>query len=246
MSPPGDDERWSYDGLPDLPPEWGPVVVPDDAAELADEAAEVRRELRAQARRAAWRRRLGPVAGPRGTVRLPLMLLAVAIVTTLASLFAVIWPTVQRPQDGRGAAGAVVSASPAGRPPGAMLPALDLVGEGGGPVPLRSLLPALILLVDGCECPDDVDAAARVVPPGVTVVPLGRGRTPRPGGRSTGPAPVRPLTDPTGELRAFLRTPARPDAPTAALVDRSGRIVRVVPAVGSVEDYRPDLPQLVG
>ena len=46
-------------GLPGLPPEWGTVIIPDDPSELADEAVQVRREMRRQARHSAWRRRLG-------------------------------------------------------------------------------------------------------------------------------------------------------------------------------------------
>src|SRR3954464_9707963 len=33
-------------GLPDLPPEWGVIIIPDDPSELAPEIDEVRRELR--------------------------------------------------------------------------------------------------------------------------------------------------------------------------------------------------------
>ncbi len=46
-------------GLPDLPPEWGTVVIPDDLTELDDEAAVIRRDFRRQARRNRWRRRFG-------------------------------------------------------------------------------------------------------------------------------------------------------------------------------------------
>lgn len=46
-------------GLPDLPPEWGRVVVPDDASALAEEAAQLRRELRRRSSATRWRRRLG-------------------------------------------------------------------------------------------------------------------------------------------------------------------------------------------
>ena len=45
-------------GLPDLPPEWGVVIIPDDLAELTRESTQVRRELRWQARSVRWRRRL--------------------------------------------------------------------------------------------------------------------------------------------------------------------------------------------
>ncbi len=64
-------------GLPDLPPEWGRIVVPDNASGLEAEAEQVRRELR-----------LSP---PTRAAALPLLALLVAMVTTLAGLTAVIW-----------------------------------------------------------------------------------------------------------------------------------------------------------
>ncbi len=73
-------------GLPDLPPEWGRVVIPDDLAALADEAEQVRRELR---RAAADRRRWRPPAGP-------VLVLIVAVLTTIAGLAAVTWPRASR------------------------------------------------------------------------------------------------------------------------------------------------------
>ena len=45
-------------GLPDLPPEWGEVVIPDDPAELDEEAEVVRKELRRAARKARRAKRM--------------------------------------------------------------------------------------------------------------------------------------------------------------------------------------------
>jgi hypothetical protein len=99
----GNGGGWPPDGLPDLPPEWGTIVIPDDAAELAREATRVRRELRRQRRGNTWRRRLHlPPAAPRDSDRdgpalgVPLLVISIAIIATLTSLFAVAWPT--RPQ----------------------------------------------------------------------------------------------------------------------------------------------------
>src|SRR5262245_27143844 len=89
------------DGVPDLPPEWGVIVIPDDPAELAEEAACVRRELRREARRDRWRRRLH--LPPRGStddsaaVGIPLLIMTIAVLATLTSLFAVAWPGSSRP-----------------------------------------------------------------------------------------------------------------------------------------------------
>ena len=38
-------------GLPDLPPEWGTIIIPDDAGELSREAAAIRRATSAQTTR---------------------------------------------------------------------------------------------------------------------------------------------------------------------------------------------------
>jgi len=53
---PGDDggDRPADGALPDLPPDWGPIVIPDDPAELAAEAEQLRAELREAARRSRW------------------------------------------------------------------------------------------------------------------------------------------------------------------------------------------------
>ncbi|GAA4564644.1 hypothetical protein GCM10023176_11060 [Micromonospora coerulea] len=231
------------DGLPDLPPEWGRVVVPDDASALAEEARQLRRELRRSRLRATWRRRLGltPRADGRPPLALPVLILVVAVLTTLGGLAAVTWPRSSR----SGGSPTVVpypAATPATIGP---LPALDLVGADDTPVPLRALLPAVILLVDACACADRVAEAASVVPPGVSVVTVAGGRDVRPI-PSTARAPVRALADPAGGLRAYLHLPARPGAATALLVDREGTLVRVVPVLNSVEEYRVDLARLAG
>ncbi|BCL14348.1 hypothetical protein [Micromonospora sagamiensis] len=233
MGMPEPNGPWSTDGLPDLPPEWGRVVVPDDASALAQEAAQVRRELH-EARRAARLRSF------RRTLTLPLLILVVAVLTTLAGLVAVTWPRAERPAARPSAPAAEPAADPVGRP----LPALDLVDETEAPVPVRSLLPAVILLVDACPCPERVIEAAGAAPPGVRVVTVvGGGTVPA----STDPVPgVRRLADPAGGMRALTHTAPVPGAVGALLVDRTGTVVRVVPVVGSVEDYRGELTRLAG
>jgi len=233
------------DGLPDLPAAWGRIVIPDDPAELALEAAEIRRELRLQARQRGWRRHLGlscAHSGP-GPLRVSVLIMSIALLATLTSLFALAWPGQQRPApSGRG------TPSTPSNPPGRTLPALDLVGEDGQLVPLRGLLPAVIVLVDGCTCADDLEAAVRAVPAGVTVVAVsGRRAVPDHPGALPAPSVGTPryLTDPTGEVRGSVQAVRRPGTAIAILVARSGEIVRTVPALGSVGDYQADLPRLV-
>src|SRR6185369_13271585 len=91
---PSHDDRY---GLPDLPSDWGPIVIPDNAAELSADAAELRRERRRTARRTRLRRLVGrPASGVRSasdqpSVGVPLVIMAVAILTTMISLFVVTW-----------------------------------------------------------------------------------------------------------------------------------------------------------
>jgi hypothetical protein len=92
--------------LPDLPPEWGKVTIPDDPGELAADAELIRHELREEAeldrRRAAWaqwRRRLRlpeRIDDPQQpTILLPLIVLGVALLITLFSL--IILPNLTAP-----------------------------------------------------------------------------------------------------------------------------------------------------
>ncbi|KAB1913310.1 hypothetical protein [Micromonospora sp. AMSO31t] len=221
------------DGLPDLPPEWGRVVVPDDASALAEEARQVRRELRRADRQVGQGPHLGPAVRP--SIGLPVLVLLVAVLITLTGLAAVTWPRASR-------SGGAPTVLPYPTAPVGPLPALDLVGPDDAPVPLRSLLPAMIVLVDACACTEQVSIAAAAAPPGVTVVTVTEDRA---AGAATAPG-VRPLADPAGGLRSYLHLSAHPGTAAALLVDRQGALVRVVPELGPVTDYRDDLARLAG
>ncbi|MEU7585967.1 hypothetical protein AB0A95_06665 [Micromonospora sp. NPDC049230] len=228
MGKPDAEGHGPTEGLPGLPPEWGRVVVPDDASALAGEAAQVRRELR----RAAGDRS--------GRLALPLLVLVVAVLTTMAGLLAVAWPRAGRGTDRPTPAPYAPPATVAGR----ALPALDLVDAAQEPVPLRGLLPAMIILVDGCPCPGRIGEAAAAAPAGIVVITVAGGRTvapPPPGDRG-----IRALADPAGGLRSFLGQPVRPGTLTALLVDRDGVVTRVLPDLGPVDSYRSDLGALAG
>ncbi|MEH0841344.1 hypothetical protein V6U81_02975 [Micromonospora sp. CPCC 205711] len=233
------------EGLPDLPPEWGRVVVPDDASALAAEAAQLRRELRRRGPAGRWRRRLGLAPRPDGgpPLGLPVLILLVAVLTTLAGLAAVTWPRPPRSGDRP-----TVLPYPSGPPAlsGRPLPALDLVGVDQAPVPLRRLLPAMIILVDACACADQVLTAAAAAPAGVQVVTVTGGPTVGATPTRAGGDRVRALADPAGGLRAALHLDSRPGTAPALLVDRAGTVVRVVPELGAADDYRADLARLAG
>ncbi len=228
MGKPDAEGHGPADGLPGLPPEWGRVVVPDDASALAAEAAQVRRELR----------RASALPGGHRALGLPLLVLLVAVLTTLTGLLAVTWPRANRGTDRPTPA----PYSPPAVLTGQALPALDLVDAEDAPVPLRGLLPAMIILLDGCPCPDRVDEALAAAPSGVSVVTVTGGRT-APAGPTT-QRQAHALADPAGGLRSFLGQPARPGAATALLVDRAGLVTRVLPDLGTVESYRSDLNAL--
>lgn len=230
------------DGLPELPPEWGPIVVPDDPAELAAEAAVIRQELSRQARRdlrlgeAGQSPRLDPAATEPTSLRLPLLIMSIAVLATLTSLFA-FTSLGTHPAPGQ------PTATTGAPQPRLALPALDTVDAAGASVPLRGLLPAAIILTDRCTCADLVAATAAAAPPSVTVVALADARSalnPATATQSASPG-VRELADPTGELRGFLQIPPPGEAATVLLVAATGQVVRVLSATNSIEDYRNDL-----
>jgi hypothetical protein len=266
------------DGLPELPPEWGDIVVPDDLSSLADEVAAVRAELHLDQDQTGWQRfsrRIGLRGGPRTAAGLrgPALIIAMAVLVTLASLWASAWPGPARPVTPQRTASTGETHS---------LPALELIGADGRPVPLRGQLPAVILLVDGCECSQLVADTAAAVRPEIAILtvisgtvgtptvmtagpvsPAGPPSAPGPAAATaaatpaTGPVPptgaapapqpppaVRPLRDPTNELRSAFNL-AAPDGNAAVLlVSRTGDIVRTVRRTATIEDIRPDLARL--
>ena len=238
----------SPDDLPDLPEEWGVIVIPDDLSELSDEVEAVRAELHLTQPRTRWQRFAARPAvrrlrrlGAAGT-RTPFLIIALAVLVTIASLFASAWPGPARsPATQRTASTDRTSDT---------LPALELAGADGQLVALRGQLPAVVLLTDGCDCAGFVADTTAAVRPDIAVVTVTSakpsagtvpptGATPQAQGKT-----VRALKDPTGTLRAGLDL-GEPDGTAAALVvDRGGQILIKVPRTKSVEDIRPYLARL--
>src|SRR3954468_15117639 len=88
----------SPDGLPELPEEWGEIVVPDDLSELSAEVSAIQAELHRAQHRTRWQRfldrpgmrtvrRLGAAS-----LRAPVLIISMAVLVTVASLFASTWP----------------------------------------------------------------------------------------------------------------------------------------------------------
>ncbi|GGQ43233.1 hypothetical protein [Couchioplanes azureus] len=240
----------SPDGLPGLPEEWGVIVVPDDLSELSDEVTAVQAELHRARRQTRWQRfadrpgirvlRRLSAAG----LRAPVLIISMAIVVTIASLFASAWsgpsrsPATQR------------SANTTDEGP-EMLPALELIGTDGQPVPLRGQLPAVILLTEGCDCDKLVAETIAAVQAGIAVVTV---HGPAPAATRHTPATnatpqaqgktVLELRDPAGGLRSATDL-NRPDGTAAVLlVGRTGEIVRKVPRAATVAVFEPDLARL--
>jgi hypothetical protein len=241
----------SPDGLPDLPEEWGTIVVPDDLSELSDEVSAVQAELHRSQHQTRWQRfadRPGMRALRRigaASLRAPVLIISMAVLVTVASLFASTWPGPARSP-------ATQRTATTTDDRGDVLPALELLGSDGKTVSLRAQLPAVVLLTDGCDCAGLIADTAAAVPPGITVVTVVAGAA----AGQTGAAPptnaapqaqakpVRALRDPTGELRTGLDL-GTPDGTAAALlVDRSGEIVRKIARTVSIEELRPDLARL--
>jgi hypothetical protein len=252
-------------GVPDLPPEWGLIVIPDDASELDDEAAALRREWRRAARVNTWRRRLGlsPMKIGRSrsgtSLALPLLIMSIAMVATLTSLFALVWPShpVRR----------TPNAEPSAATRIAPLADLTLLDSSAAPVRLRDNLPAVILLVDGCDCAGLISAVASAAPASVTVLAIGESAPPLPDAGATasgapaeqgraspdrqqgGPTPaharLRALADPTGLLRtAFHVGRTNAGEAVAVLVRKGGQVLDAV-RVTAVDQVRAQLPRLI-
>ena len=89
--------------------------------------------------------------------------------------------------------------------------------------------------------------AVAAAPAGVTVVAVAGDSTSAPAiSPQTGDVPVRALADPAGELRELLGFLPAGGTTTAVLVNATGTVIRVLPALGSAEEYRADLPLLAG
>jgi hypothetical protein len=246
---------WPFDGgspdeLPDLPEEWGVIVIPDDLSELAEEVEAIRAELRQAERRTRWQqiaerpmvRRLRRVVA--AALKTPVLIISMAVLVTVASLFASAWPGPPRSP-------AVQRTANTTDDPTDTLPALELENGDAQPVALRGQLPAVVLITDGCDCARLVADTTRAVGPKTAVVVVTSSAPPTTGiTPPTGATPqaqgktVRALRDPTGELRKSLHLD-KPDGTAAALlVDRGGQIVLLLRNARSVDEFRLDLARL--
>ena len=240
------------DDLPDVPDEWGVIVIPDDLSELADEVAAVRAELHTGPPLTRWQH-FGRRPWPRrlrrfGTllVRTPALIISLAVMVTVASLFASAWPGPPRQPATQRTAGTTETRADT-------LPALDLIGVDGQAVSLRGRLPAVVMLTEGCDCAALITDTVTAVRPGITVLTVSSVGASAPAApadvlpTSRTPADGRAVTvlhDPTDTLRRQLGLGAPDGTAAIALVDHLGKIVRFHPRTASIEVVRPDLARL--
>jgi hypothetical protein len=225
------------DGLPDLPPDWA-VVIPDDPAELDREAAAYRREQR----RTRWRKRLGlggtSVDGESPPVGAPLLIMSIAIIAALTSLFAITLSTRAAPvSEPR------TVATPASTP---QMIDLTLSDAQGKEVHIRQTLPAVILLLDGCTCAQLISDTVKFAPPRVSVLVVDR------------TAPALPpdvhataLADPEQALLATYaggpdRQPVPGAVPTAVLINSEGAVTATVRPATNVSSFQAKLIEIAG
>ncbi|BEL11019.1 hypothetical protein Q0Z83_092100 [Actinoplanes sichuanensis] len=241
------------DDLPDFPEEWGVIVIPDDLSELADEVEAVRAELHTGPPLTGWQRFIRRPAVRRlrkaGAllVRTPALIVSMAILVTVASLFASAWPGPPRQPASQRTSGTTEAQLD-------ILPAWELTDAEGEAAPLVGRLPAVLLLTDGCDCARLLAETAAAAPDGVSVLAITAIR-PSMSAASMGTLPavqtpsadgrgISYLLDPTDTLRDDLHL-STPDGTAAViLVDKQQKIVRIHPRTASIETFRPDLLRL--
>jgi hypothetical protein len=233
-------------GLPDLPPEWGTIIIPDDAAALDDEGSSIRRQFRRASFRRRWRHRLHlspePIkrAGDDSPgLAVPLLIMSIAVIATLVSLFAVAWP--RRNPNG------TPQLAPTSPPASVRLTGLTLFDPKGVAAPLRELTPAVVLLVEGCTCTqlitETVDAVAVSKAPSAQVLVVAvRAPTLPPGLNDK--VKVHALADPNSSIRAAVPFLAPSRTTAALLVAADGTVIRSVSSVTSASAFDFELGNL--
>lgn len=217
--------------LPELP---AGIQIPDDLSELAEEAEQIRREL---AREREQGRSGSAQPGPDGSepsIGVPLLIMSVAVIITLVSLFAMTW-----------SGSSTITPDDASTERPSQLPAVVLTDSGDAQVALADHLPVAILLVEECDCDALLASTVATAPAGVTVVGIDQQAPARPAALAPDdPAPLL-LSDPTGGVRAQLDLDPPTNAATVVLVNRDGQITSIHDAATSVAQFQTELTSLV-
>ncbi|GAA2604892.1 hypothetical protein GCM10010399_39930 [Dactylosporangium fulvum] len=255
----GGDRPQEGGGLPDLPPEWGTVIIPDDPGALDDEGTQIRKQFRRAAVRRRWRRRLHLKPEPvrRTTddapgLAVPLLIMSIAVIATLVSLFAVAWP-------GKAPRPITPHAAPTTIAPTVSLARLSLFDANGAALPVKDVSPAVVLLVEGCSCehlitstvnavaagatPASTSASASPPAKGTTVLVVATRVPTLPGGLNEA-VQVKAAADPNNSVRAAVPVLATDRTTAAVLVAPDGTVIRAAKAVTSADDFVNDLAKL--
>jgi hypothetical protein len=214
-------------------------VIPDDLHELAAEVAQVRAELRRERRRARIRAVVGSPGLPRAVV------LAVALLSALSAVIVVLLP----PTPLRTLPSRTVRATARSAGGGKLLVPDVLLPGTTTPVPLRGTRPSVLLRVsEGCACDELISRYAAAAAPGkIRLVIIGGRAVPTlhalpPLGKSSAAHPI-PAADPSGALAGIVPEPA-PGRASAAFVNSTGEISRVLPDAAGDPALRSDLAEL--
>jgi hypothetical protein len=237
MPPEGD--RTPDPELPELPPEWANLEIPNDLSALADEVEQIQRELAEERRTGRRPGRPTPARGGgvfRASLGTPLLIMSIAVLITLVSLFAMAW------SGSSGTSRSGGQQQPASGP--ATLPPIALTDHTGRQVALSQQAPMAILLVEECDCQNLVAATASAAPAGVRVVAIGHGVPPAPTNLAPDATPPVRLADPSGVLRRQLELGVPTDAATVVLVTSDGRIARTYQAATSIAQFQGELAGL--
>jgi hypothetical protein len=142
--------------LPDLPAE---LTIPDDLSELGDEVERIRSELAREHRLPGGGRRPASIGEP--SIGLPLLIMSVAVLITLVSLFVMAWSGTE--------SGTGDSEVPTAADGVSQLPAITLTDAGGEPVSLTGRLPMVLMLIEFCHCEALLAETVAAAPSEVTV-----------------------------------------------------------------------------
>ncbi|MEP6697485.1 MAG: hypothetical protein ABJA34_11500 [Pseudonocardiales bacterium] len=246
------------DEPPGVPPEWHGFVVPDDISELDSEIEQLRRELAAPRRpilQRVFETRRWQQYGLSG----PLILVVLLVVLFFASLVFLLVPVAPRSPQSRPLAhpSAAVGAV------GGLLPDLALPVGATGAVRLRTLRPAVVVVVpDQCDCAALIgDVISSTSAGRVHVLFVGLKADPR----LPGTAPVervRSASDAEGQLARAYADGSDVAGPTALFVRADGTVISIlrnaragvdihqevdaIASGGGAAPYRGDHGSLVG
>jgi hypothetical protein len=216
--------------LPELPAE---LTIPDDLSELGDEVERIRSELALERRLPGSIRRPARTGEP--SIGLPLLIMSVAVLITLVSLFVMAWSGTDS-----GIGDAEVPTSAGGV---TQLPPITLTDAGGQPVSLAGQLPMVLMLVESCDCGALLAETVEAAPPGVTVAAIGSDPPSPPPADPDHPAALL-LADPNGLIRGQLGLGPPTDAASVVLVAQDGRITQSYPAATGIGQYQNELADL--